>query len=503
MEEVTTLHGIGHLFMTIFLYCFSAFIVAPTITDVSMAALCPGKDECSLAIYLSGFQQAITGVGSLMMMPLVGSLSDKYGRKSLLTLPMTLNILPLARDLWCPETGWRLELISPYVSVNTTLELKAVVLDCVTGARDRVAWKGSADGQFSVASAYTLLTHSETPRPDMNIFFRRVWSVKVPERVRVFIWLVSHQVIMTNVERKRRHLCDSDVCVVCKGDFETIIHALRDCPAALGIWNRIVPPRMRSDFFSRTLMGWLYETLKDGLVVDGVPWATTFAMGLWWNWKWRCGNVFGENRRCPDRVRFVKELAKEVWRAHEQSTGQGRARIHEERQIGWVPPREGWFKLNTDGASRGNPGPATAGGVLRDRDGRWCGGFALNIGRCSAPLAELWGVYYGLLLAWEKKCSRVELEVDSELVVGFLRTGISESHPLSFLVRLCHGFLAKDWLVQISHVYREANYLADGLANYAFSLAAGFHFLESVPLDVVSMFEADEIGSTRPRNIRM
>ncbi|KFK32943.1 hypothetical protein AALP_AA6G309500 [Arabis alpina] len=96
MEDTSTFLGLGHLFMTIFLYGFSAFISAPVITDVSMAALCPGKDECSLAIYLSGLQQAITGVGSLMMMPLVGSLSDKHGRKSLLTLPMTLNILPLA-----------------------------------------------------------------------------------------------------------------------------------------------------------------------------------------------------------------------------------------------------------------------------------------------------------------------------------------------------------------------------------------------------------------------
>ncbi|XP_033141275.1 hippocampus abundant transcript-like protein 1 isoform X2 [Brassica rapa] len=95
MEETTTFQGLRHLFMTVFLHGFSAFIVVPVITDVSMAALCPGTDECSLAIYLSGFQQAITGVGSLMMMPLVGSLSDKHGRKSLLTLPMALNILPL------------------------------------------------------------------------------------------------------------------------------------------------------------------------------------------------------------------------------------------------------------------------------------------------------------------------------------------------------------------------------------------------------------------------
>jgi hypothetical protein len=28
-------------------------------TDVTMAALCPGRDECSLAIYLNGLQQAV------------------------------------------------------------------------------------------------------------------------------------------------------------------------------------------------------------------------------------------------------------------------------------------------------------------------------------------------------------------------------------------------------------------------------------------------------------
>ncbi|XP_021902704.1 hippocampus abundant transcript-like protein 1 isoform X2 [Carica papaya] len=35
-------------------------------------------------------------MGTLVMMPLIGNLSDKYGRKALLTLPITLTILPLA-----------------------------------------------------------------------------------------------------------------------------------------------------------------------------------------------------------------------------------------------------------------------------------------------------------------------------------------------------------------------------------------------------------------------
>ncbi|KAA0064852.1 hippocampus abundant transcript 1 protein-like [Cucumis melo var. makuwa] len=70
-------------------------MVIPAITDVTMSALCPDQDECSLAIYFTGLQQVVTGLGSLLMMPLLGNLSDKFGRKTVLTIPMILVVLPL------------------------------------------------------------------------------------------------------------------------------------------------------------------------------------------------------------------------------------------------------------------------------------------------------------------------------------------------------------------------------------------------------------------------
>lgn len=219
-----------------------------------------------------------------------------------------------------------------------------------------------------------------------------------PERVKVFVWLGVHQVVMTNMERQRRHLSDTGLCQVCKSGEETILNIFRDCPAMLGIWTRIVPHRKRGTFFTQTLLEWIYENLGDNKDVDGCPWATMFVIAVWWGWKWRCGNVFGVNGKCRDRVKFVKERAVEVSQAHlnEGNKKGGAGRV--ERLISWVKPGVGWAKLNTYGASRGNPGVAAAGGVLRLCDGSWSGGFAVNIGICSAPLAELWGVYYGLYM---------------------------------------------------------------------------------------------------------
>lgn len=87
--------------------------------------------------------------------------------------------------------------------------------------------------------------------------------------------------------------------------------------------------------------------------------------------------------------------------------------------------------------------------------------------------------------------------------MDFLRTGINDSHPLSFLVRLCYGFITRDWIVKISHVYREANHLADRLATYALSLSFGLHVFEFVPDSVGAISLEDINGVSRPRQICM
>jgi MFS family permease len=42
----------------------------------------------------------IIGLGTLVTMPLVGNLSDKYGRKALLAVPMGLTIIPLGMYIY-------------------------------------------------------------------------------------------------------------------------------------------------------------------------------------------------------------------------------------------------------------------------------------------------------------------------------------------------------------------------------------------------------------------
>lgn len=84
-----------HLLIAIFLHCVATFMVVPPLTDITMSALCPGLEECSEAIYLTGLEHMISGVGIMLAAPVMGVLSDQYGRKALLMVPMTVTLIPI------------------------------------------------------------------------------------------------------------------------------------------------------------------------------------------------------------------------------------------------------------------------------------------------------------------------------------------------------------------------------------------------------------------------
>jgi len=93
--EVFRLGELRHLLVTVFLSGLAEYLIRPVMTDVTVAAVCSGLDDsCSLAVYLTGVQQVTVGMGTMVMMPVIGNLSDRYGIKAMLTLPMCLSVLP-------------------------------------------------------------------------------------------------------------------------------------------------------------------------------------------------------------------------------------------------------------------------------------------------------------------------------------------------------------------------------------------------------------------------
>ncbi|KAL0391162.1 UNVERIFIED_CONTAM: putative ribonuclease H protein [Sesamum calycinum] len=73
----------------------------------------------------------------------------------------------------------------------------------------------------------------------------------------------------------------------------------------------------------------------------------------------------------------------------------------------WLKPDQGWVKLNTDGASKGNPGLARAGGIVKDYEGKAIFVFSEPIGFTNNMVAEMHVVLRGLGICLEKGFSKV------------------------------------------------------------------------------------------------
>lgn len=128
--------------------------------------------------------------------------------------------------------------------------------------------------------------------------------------------------------------------------------------------------------------------------------------------------------------------------------------------------------LNIDGGSRGNPGPAGAGMILRAADdGTLLQQAGVFIGRATNNVAEYTGLIEGLKRAAALKAENVEVLSDSELLVrqmnGQYRVKNAGLKPLFEEAKSLAGQFAG---FSIRHIRREQNTLADEMANRAMNL---------------------------------
>ena len=126
------------------------------------------------------------------------------------------------------------------------------------------------------------------------------------------------------------------------------------------------------------------------------------------------------------------------------------------------------LRLFTDGAARGNPGPAGLGVVIEDGQGLRLRGLCRYIGKATNNQAEYLAIIEGLRAVEEWKPDRLEVFLDSKLVVeqlaGRYRVKSAELAPL---FRQASELLARFGAVELKHVPREKNKGADALANKA------------------------------------
>lgn len=125
----------------------------------------------------------------------------------------------------------------------------------------------------------------------------------------------------------------------------------------------------------------------------------------------------------------------------------------------------------SDGGSRGNPGPAAIGAVVLDPSmdpPETVASVSECIGIATNNVAEYKALIAGLESAARIGSRAISVRADSELIVRQLEGRYRVKHPaLQSLFQQVKTLLATWESVDVAHVRREANTVADALVNAA------------------------------------
>ena len=142
--------------------------------------------------------------------------------------------------------------------------------------KDTFRWNLNTNGVFTVKSMYAEYMNGHTP------FLRKyLWKMKVPLKIKIFMWFVNRKVILTRDNLIKRNWNGDKKCVFCHHD-ETVEHLFIECLFAHKIWRllqftfNIPPPTSLSNMFG-SWFGGIDKKTKNGLRIG----VCAFIWAIW------------------------------------------------------------------------------------------------------------------------------------------------------------------------------------------------------------------------------
>uniref|UniRef100_A0A2N9EC60 Reverse transcriptase domain-containing protein n=1 Tax=Fagus sylvatica TaxID=28930 RepID=A0A2N9EC60_FAGSY len=153
----------------------------------------------------------------------------------------------LVRDLIDEDRNWwNEELIDMVFDRRIATAIKRIQLVNMH-SKDQPFWGETSTGEFSVSSAYEMLLKEESSplsaessnAGEIRDTWRKVWKLRIPGKVKHFLWRACSEALPTNHNLYRRKIINNQLCNFCERAVETTSHVLWACPYANGVWSKM------------------------------------------------------------------------------------------------------------------------------------------------------------------------------------------------------------------------------------------------------------------------
>ena len=134
---------------------------------------------------------------------------------------------------------WKFSVVDFIFLPHEAKAIKSIPLS-VCFPSDRLVWAKTANGKFTVKSAYHLAVRISFSKNGgsaldcslMRRFWRSLWRLPIPHKVRHFAWRACREALPTKVNLKRKKVLTKDSCEWCKVKSKIAGHVLWGFPKA-------------------------------------------------------------------------------------------------------------------------------------------------------------------------------------------------------------------------------------------------------------------------------
>lgn len=358
----------------------------------------------------------------------------------------------------------------------------------------------SSNGYFSTKSAYLLACGWDPNLKDEG--WEWIWKTSTHPRIQYHLWICYHGKLFTVAHLAHQGIQINPTCAICKAHDESIEHLFRECPIAINFWRKLGIPQSKRATFRTSFKEWVrVNCLAYEKHSMNIPWRFIFPQALWLLWKQRNEAVFNKGKLNERLHDICLQQATEFYALSMAPDKEKKRQV----LVGWSPPPGGFFKLNTDGSVSKNPGRAGVGGLIRDHNGRWIGGFGRPLGITNSLMAEAWALREGLCLARRLGIQDLCIELDAKVLFNLIWGEFSSNMHLFHIISDCRQLYNEFKECRTSLIYKEANEAADFLAKKVrddLSTDDGLLYWENPPPGICNILLADYLGAAYPRFTR-
>ncbi|CAN1121966.1 Putative ribonuclease H protein At1g65750 [Linum perenne] len=165
-----------------------------------------------------------------------------------------------------------------------------------------------------------------------------VWKWLGSNQIRHFLWLAAAGKLLTNEERRRRHISNNGNCRRRGAKVEDVEHILRDCQVAIEVWTSIIPQQEVVALLNQQWDSWFNTFLSHPTN------QLVFGITCWYLWRSRNELVFqGKKEDAPTiraRINFWRASIISSWQSAMALRNPISARRHIS-EIAWKPAIEG------------------------------------------------------------------------------------------------------------------------------------------------------------------